>query len=133
MEVNGIINMLEDMKKSEEKLKKAKIMQENKKRIFYITLETVAGNQVKLELSEEFSVNLLKFVVEQATKDYEKKIEELKKMGVSVTNVFEKEKIENKIKKYKKELDDLWGRGLFTRGEEVQKYIEELESELKEL
>lgn len=90
MEVNGIINMLEDMKKSEEKLKKAKIMQENEKRIFYITLETVAGNQVKLELSEEFSVNLLKFVVKQATKDYEKKIEELKKMGVSVTNVFEK-------------------------------------------
>lgn len=133
MEVNGIINMLEDMKKSEEKLKKAKIMQENKKRIFYITLETVAGNQVKLELSEEFSVNLLKFVVKQATKDYEKKIEELKKMGVSVTNVFEKEKIENKIKNYKKELDDLWGRGLFTRGEEVQKYIEELENKLKEL
>lgn len=133
MEVNGIINMLEDMKKSEEKLKKAKIMQENKRRIFYITLETVAGDQVKLEPSEEFSVNLLKFVVEQATKDYEKKIEELKKMGVSVTNVFEKEKIENKIKNYKKELDDLWGRGLFTRGEEVQKYIEELESKLKEL
>lgn len=133
MEVNGIINMLEDMKKSEEKLKKAKMMQENKRRIFYITLETVAGDQVKLESSEEFSVNLLKFVVEQATKDYDKKIEELKKIGVSVTNVFEKEKIENKIKNYKKELDDLWGRGLFTRGEEVQKYIEELESKLKEL
>lgn len=133
MEVNGIINMLEDMKKSEEKLKKAKMMQENKRRIFYITLETVAGDQVKLEPSEEFSGNLLKFVVEQATKDYEKKIEELKKMGVSVTNVFEKEKIENKIKNYKKQLDDLWGRGLFTRGEEVQKYIEELESKLKEL
>lgn len=133
MEVNGIINMLEDMKKSEEKLKKAKMTQENKRRIFYITLETVAGDQVKLEPSEEFSGNLLKFVVEEATKDYEKKIEELKKMGVNVTNVFEKEKIENKIKNYKKELDDLWGRGLFTRGEEVQKYIEELESKLKEL
>lgn len=133
MEVNRIINMFEDMKKSEEKLKKAKMMQENKRRIFYITLETVAGDQTKLEPSEEFSVNLLKFVVEEATKDYEKKIEELKKMGVSVTNVFEKEKIENKIKNYKKELDDLWGRGLFTRGEEVQKYIEELESKLKEL
>lgn len=133
MEVNGIINMLEDMKKSEEKLKKAKMMQENKRRIFYITLETVAGDQFKLEPSEEFSGNLLKFVVEETTKDYEKKIEELKKMGVNVTNVFEKEKIENKIKNYKKELDDLWGRGLFTRGEEVQKYIEELESKLKEL
>lgn len=133
MEVNGIINMLEDMKKSEEKLKKAKMMQENKRRIFYITLETVAGDQFKLEPSKEFSGNLLKFVVEETTKDYEKKIEELKKMGVNVTNVFEKEKIENKIKNYKKELDDLWGRGLFTRGEEVQKYIEELESKLKEL
>lgn len=108
-------------------------MQENKRRFFYITLETVAGDQIKLEPSEEFSGNLLKFVVEEATKDYEKKIEELKKIGVSVTNVFEKEKIENKIKNYKKELDDLWGRGLFTRGEEVQKYIEELESKLKEL
>lgn len=64
MEVNGIINMLEDMKKSEEKLKKVKMMQENKRMIFYITLETMAGDQVKLEPFEEFSENLLKFVVE---------------------------------------------------------------------
>lgn len=109
------------------------MIKECKRRIIHITLETVAGAQVKLELSEKFSENLLKFVVEEATKDYEKNIEELEKIGVKVTNVFEKQKIENEINVLKEELDDLWGRGLFSEGQEVQKYIKKLENKLKEL
>lgn len=133
MQVSGIINMLEDTKRLESKLKELKIVEEHKGEIFYITLEMTEGAKVQFEPSMEFSKKLLELFIKTLTEDYEENIEELKKMGVNVTNVFEKEKIENKIKNYKKELDDLWGRGLFTRGEEVQKYIEELESKLKEL
>lgn len=133
MQVSGIINMLEAIKITESKLQELNMIKECKRRIIHITLETVAGAQVKLELSEKFSENLLKFVVEEATKDYEKIIEELEKIGVKVTNVFEKQKIENEINVLKEELDDLWGRGLFSEGQEVQKYIKKLENKLKEL
>ncbi len=133
MQVSGIINMLEAIKITESKLQELNMIKECKRRIIHITLETVAGAQVKLELSEKFSENLLKFVVEEATKDYEKNIEELEKIGVKVTNVFEKQKIENEINVLKEELDDLWGRGLFSEGQEVQKYIKKLENKLKEL
>lgn len=133
MQVSGIINMLEAIKITESKLQELNMIKECKRRIIHITLETVAGAQVKLELSEKFSENLLKFVVEEATKDYEKNIEELEKIGVKVTNIFEKQKIENEINVLKEELDDLWGRGLFSEGQEVQKYIKKLENKLKEL
>lgn len=133
MEVNGIINMLEDIKNVESNLKEVKKLKEKEIRLFYLTLETAAGFEIKLELSEEFSESLLNFVVEQVTKDYEKNIENMKKSGIKVTNAFEKEKIEKQIKELKKELDNLWYRGLFTKGEKVQKHIEELENKLKEL
>lgn len=107
MEATEIVNMLENVKKLERKLKEVNIMKECKRRIFYITLETAAGAQVELEPSEVFSKNLLNFIVEELTKDYKKNIEDMKKLGINVTNVFEKEKIEKEISMLKNELEEL--------------------------
>lgn len=100
-----------------------------------VSIELKADSQpvLKLFLKGNVSKEILNMLINKRLEEYNKTIETLKKGGIKITNFFEKEKIENKIKNYKKELDDLWGRGLFTRGEEVQKYIEELESKLKEL
>lgn len=133
MVVREIINMLEDVKRLEEKLKEFKIAEEHKAEIFYITLEMTEGVKIRFEPSSGFSQPLLSLFIKTLTEDYVKNIEELKKLGIKITNVFEKEKIETQIKKLQSELDELWGRGLFTEGTKVQECIKDLENKLNEL
>jgi|GEM_PF-2719888 hypothetical protein len=129
-----VFAIAEDLKIIEEEVGLlTEYLEVSKDRKIIIELEAERKPTLKLFLKENISKEILNILINKRLEEYNKIIEELKKEGIKITNVFEKEKIENKIKNYKKELDDLWGRGLFTRGEEVQKYIEELESKLKEL
>lgn len=100
-----------------------------------VSIELKADSQpaLKLFLKGNVSKEILNMLINKRLEEYNKTIETLKKDGIKITNFFKKKELENKIKNFKKELDDLWGRGLFTRGQEVQKYIEELEKQLKEL
>lgn len=129
-----VFAIAEDLKIIEEEVGLlTEYLEVSKDRKIIIELEAERKPTLKLFLKENISKEILNILINKRLEEYNKIIEELKKEGIKITNVFEKEKIENKIKNYKKELDDLWGRGLFTRGEEVQKYIEELKSKLKEL
>lgn len=134
MEANKILLKLKEVADIETKLSNLKIINEYEGGgIFNIQLLANEGTKIELDPSPEFSKKLLEFFIKNLSEDYARKLEGLKNQGIKITNFFEKEELENKIKNYKKELDDLWGRGLFTRGQEVQEYIEELENKLKEL
>lgn len=100
-----------------------------------VSIEFDVGSKPKLKLypNEVVSKKVVNILIEEMLADYNKKIEELKKEGIKITNFFEKEKIEKEINELKKELDGLWGRGLFTEGQKVQGYIEKLKNKLKEL
>lgn len=129
-----VFAIAEDLKIIEEEVGLlTEYLEVSKDRKIIIELETERKPTLKLFLKENISKEILNILINKRLEEYNKIIEELKKEGIKITNFFEKEELENKIKNYKKELDDLWGRGLFTRGQEVQEYIEELENKLKEL
>lgn len=134
MKAKEILLKLKEVADIETKLGDLQIVNEHEDGgIFYIQLLVNEGIKIELDPSPELSKELLAIFIKILSEDYARKLEALNKQGIKITNSFEQEKIEKEINTLKKELDSLWGRGLFTEGQEVQKYIEKLERKLEEL
>lgn len=129
-----VFAIAEDLKIIEEEVGLlTEYLEVSKDRKIIIELEAERKPTLKLFLKENISKEILNILINKRLEEYNKIIDELKKEGIKITNVFEKQKIEKEINTLKKELDDLWSRGLFTEGRKVQEYIEKLENKLKEI
>lgn len=129
-----VFAIAEDLKIIEEEVGLlTEYLEVSKDRKIIIELEAERKPTLKLFLKENISKEILNILINKRLEEYNKIIEELKKEGIKITNVFEKQKIEKEINTLKKELDDLWSRGLFTEGRKAQEYIKKLENKLKEI